>query len=305
MEANFLGPLCALCSALTWAIGSAGYSQLSKKHSAYAINFARALVSFPLSLITTFLIAGGLSEGIGYFKNVQASQVGWLSLSMLASYGVGDVVFLASTKKIGLPSALAIASCYPVWTVLGGYFAYQESITAVQFLGLLLTLAGVVFVILNSPEKSKKKGQPQSSFSFLGFGLAVFASMCWATNSFATARGGMGLIPPVGNSIRMSIGLLITLVISRVMAKNEAILLPKKQLIGSLWLFLIEAFGGSYFYFYGLSHSSLFLGSTLASLSPVIAVPIAVMWKLEKFSLERTFGVVLVVVGVWLMLGAV
>jgi drug/metabolite transporter (DMT)-like permease len=78
-------------------------------------------------------------------------------------------------------------------------------------------------------------------------------------------------------------------------------LIPATVMKHSAWFFVAEAFFGSIFFLYGLSHSSLVLGSTLSSLAPVIAVPIAWLWGLEKLSLYRTLGVVATVFGLWLL----
>jgi drug/metabolite transporter (DMT)-like permease len=63
------------------------------------------------------------------------------------------------------------------------------------------------------------------------------------------------------------------------------------------WVFLIEAYGGSYFYTYGLAHAPLAIGATLSSLAPILSVPVAIALKLEKFSPIRTLGVCLAVLG--------
>lgn len=330
MESNLLGPISAFCSAFVWAIGSAGYSRLAKDNSAFAINFTRALVALPMFIVAAFIVSGGWLEGLLNYRNLQMSQVGWLSLSMLASYGLGDVLFLWSVHSLGLPGALAIASCFPVWTVLFGYLFSNETVLNIQFLGLFVTIVGVIFIVLNGPHADKNAsikvlpashvndfylpvnqptliGKPatkeKSRFSFKGLLLAFGASVCWAMNSFATARGGVGVNPHVGNTIRMSAALILTAGFGRILMPKKSIFLPKKQLLGSLWLFCFEAFGGGFFYFYGMAHSSLVLGSTLASLAPAISVPVALLWGFEKFSLIRTFGVGIVVLGIFLLVG--
>jgi len=308
METSLLGPLCAFSSAVTWAVGSAGYSRLAGNNSAFSINFTRALVALPLSIIAVFMMEGGWAAGLMSYQNLHPSQIGWLSLSMVASYGLGDVLFLWSVQSLGLPGALAIASCFPIWTVAFGYIFSGDILKKMQFLGLFTTLAGVILIVLNGPEvvlEGKVATRARSHFSAKGLMLAFAASMCWAMNSYATALGGEGLSTHVGNTIRMFAGLILAAGFSQILAPGRTIFIPQKQLIGSLWLFVFEAFGGSYFYYYGMSHSSLVLGATLASLSPVISVPVALIWGIEKFSLIRTIGVGIVVLGICLLLGVI
>ncbi len=299
-----LGPLCALSSSITWAIGSAGYSRLTQQYSAFAVNFARALVALPLFILVSFLISGGFWEGIASYQTVRASHWAWFALSMTASLGLGDTLFLWSTRSLGVPGALAIGSCFPLWTVLAGYLFSHQSISTTQGLGMLVTLCGVIIVVLNGPKSGSISIESKKVFPLTGFLLAIATSIAWATNSFTTARGGVDISTPVGATIRMIMALILSAGFGRLIAPQSSILLPKRQMVHSLWLFVLEAFAGSFFYVYGMSHSPLVLGSTLASLSPVLSVPAAFILGLEKFSILRTLGVILAVVGVWLLLGA-
>lgn len=302
MTIAFLGPLCALGSSFTWAVGSAGYSQLSKNNSAFAVNFMRALIAFPLFILASFIVAGGISPGIESFQTVRASHWGWFTLSMVASFGLGDSLFLLSTRSLGVPGALAIASCYPIWTVMAGHFSGCDPVSLSQIFGLLVAVSGIVVVILNAPKREDSSGQAE--FSWKGVFLALATSFAWATNGFAVSRGGADLVPPVGNTIRMLLALVLSAGFGRLLAPRSPILLPRKEVVRFGWLFILEAFGGSYLYMYGLSHSPLALGSTLASLAPVISVPAAWLFGLEKFSLYRTLGVCLVVLGICFLVGA-
>ena len=255
LSPSVLGPLCAFSSAATWAVGSAGYSRLTKEYSAFAVNFARALVALPLFILASFIVSGGFWEGIASFQAVRTSHWGWFTLSMIASYGLGDTLFLWSTQSLGVPGALAIGSCYPIWTVLAGYLFSHELISASQGLGLFITIFGIIIVVLNGPKTDDlgvKKGFPVA-----GVLLAVATSLAWATNSFATARGGVDLPAPVGAAVRMIMALILSAGFARVFAPKASILLPKRQMLSSMWLFVFEAFGGSYFYVYGLTHSPL------------------------------------------------
>jgi drug/metabolite transporter (DMT)-like permease len=302
---------------MTWAIGSAGYSRLSRNYSVFSINFVRTLVGLPLFILTTFIISGGIIPGLANYADVKASEWGWLSLSMFASYGIGDACFLWSTRSLGLPGALAIASCYPVWTVLAGYLWGDEQVSASQVLGLFITIIGVVAVVLNGPKNGSKKGPQKSTqnalnphlpskpkkFSATGFLFAIGASAGWATNSYAVSRGGGRVLPPVANTLRMGMAMLLSAFLARCFARDSRLILPMKEVVPLLWLFVVEAYGGSLLYLYGLSHSPLALGATLASLAPAISVPVALAFRLEKFSVYRTLGVFAVVFGIWCLLG--
>ncbi len=303
-SSDSLGALCAFGSSFTWAVGSATYSRLNRNYSAFSVNFTRAAVACPLFIFAAFLVSGGIEGGLFEYKNIRLSHCGWLTLSMVVSYGLGDVLFLKSARFLGVPGALAIGSSYPIWTVLVGFLYAGERITRFQILGLLVTFLGIVMVILNGPKSGRQSSiKLDHKVSWKGIGLAGATSLAWGINCFAVSRVGTDIIPPVGNSIRMLIGMVITLGLGRVFAPQEAILLPLKKIYPFVAIFILEAFVGSYLYMYGLTHAPLALGTTLSSLSPVISVPAAVIFGIERFSILRTLGVFFAVIGVSLILG--
>jgi len=303
----FLGPFCAFMSSVTWAVGSSTYSRLSRGHSPFAINFGRATVALPIFFLITALSAGSPTQLIMAYQSMPQAQMFWLALSILASYAVGDVLFMWSTRSLGVPAALAIASTYPVLTAGLATVVQGEHLAPHRLAGLLITVTGVIAVILSQtdPTPASSEGAHaapahltrKSTGVFLAFG----AMLAWAVNSLGVARGGVGVDPMVGNTLRMVCALGMSAVLGRAFAPGTEVMLPWRVLKKSLPVFIFEAFGGSAFFLYGLSHAPLAIGSTLSSLAPVLSVPVAWFLGLERFSLPRTLAVCGVVFGLWLL----
>jgi drug/metabolite transporter (DMT)-like permease len=302
--ATILGPVFAFLSSVTWALGSSGYAKLSKRFSPFAVNFNRALVAFPLFALVTLAFHRGWSG----FEDVSLKNWLWFSLSIFASYGLGDVLFFRSTTSIGVPAALAIASCYPVYTALIASIQGGAALSRGQWLGMLVAIAGVVLVILSRQEKGSVDVQAgveeKGNRVWVGFLLAGMTSVLWSLNSYALSEVGTQVSIWVSSSIRMGLGLVMSAsfgilfpgVIGR---KRESLRMPWVDFRAAIPLFVIEAFGGSLFFMYGMAHASLPVASTLSSLAPVISVPVALVLRLERFSWIRTLGVCLVVMGIW------
>ena len=102
----------------------------------------------------------------------------------------------------------------------------------------------------------------------------------------------------------MMLALPLCCLMSAAFGVRGKLVFPAQVLRSSLWVFVLEAFGGSYFFVYGLSHTHLALASTLTSLAPVLSVPVALALKIERFSIGRTLGVCTVVIGLCLLVGA-
>jgi drug/metabolite transporter (DMT)-like permease len=288
------GPLCAFLASVTWAVGSSAYARLSLHHSPFAVNFSRALVALPC-----FLVAAFLTEGASAFSGIGAGTLGWLALSILGSYGLGDAAFLASTRTLGVPGALAIASSYPLWTATLGVLTRGEGLSLVQSVGLVASVAGLITVIL-----SGGRGAARGPGSlWVGVGLAFATSLFWTLNTYAVSEAGRALPTPVANAVRMAMALAFCALFGAVAAPRRALILSAAEYRRFGLLLFIESVGGSYFFIYGLSHSPLAIGSTLSSLAPVLSVPVAVAFGVEKFSVSRTIGVFLTVAGLALLMG--
>ncbi len=307
VASSLLGPLAAFASSFTWAYGTAVYSRLSRGYSPATVNFSRSMIAFPLFLIGAFVASGSWGAGISEFAKLQPFHLTWFLVSMVSSYGLGDMFFYWSTRGLGVPGALAIASSYPVWTVLGGMITLGEVPSLRQGIGLVMVLAGVVAVILNGPQAEKQQGQSAQPSRLdsrvVGAFLALATSLCWGLNSFSIARASHGLSPFVGNSVRMAYAMVINLILARIMVRkaNLRLPLPVGELRRNARVFVVEAFGGSLFFMYGLASSPLVLGTTLSSLAPVVSVPVAYVLGVEKPSWARTLGVLTVVLGLFFL----
>ena len=313
--AYWVAPLCAFMSSVTWAVGSNAYSKLARNNSAFAVNFTRGIFALPCFFTVALIETGGIAQLYHAFRSVHLYQLGWFCLSMFASYAFGDSVFLWAARDLGVPATLAIGSIFPVWTAIAGYFFLGQTLAIFQILGLLMAVSGVIVVILNGPwlvitersERFSRKLEPPLSQGkktlVKGVFLAVVTSFMWALNSYAVNRGAQGMSAAVGNAIRMSIAPFLVFGISRLLGHRGRMTVPFKQVATFSWAFFLEVFGGSYFYMYGLVHAPLAIGPALTGLAPVIAVPVALALKLEKFSLPRTIGICLVVVGICFLVG--
>jgi drug/metabolite transporter (DMT)-like permease len=238
---------------------------------------------------------------------------------MVCSYGLGDALFMWSTRTLGAPGALAVSSVYPLWTSAIGLLR-GDALSLAQLLGVIVTVGGVVVVILNGPEPQKVRGKgpnarpekrkrgvkPPSSAGersyALGVALALGTSFFWAGNTFAVQKIGKELDLMVVNSVRMAMALVLSAGFGALLAPKRPLLLPRAEVIRSSAIFILESFVGSGLFIYGLAHSTLAVGSTLSSLAPVVSVPVALAMGIERFAPLRALGIAAVVGGLALLI---
>lgn len=291
---QLLGPLSALLSSVTWAVGVSAYTEMARHHPAHAINMSRALVAAPLFALMAWLSGDSFT--------VSNYQLLMLTLSIISSYSFGDVLFLWAARTIGIPTALAIASSYPLWSALVGWGVRGEQMALSGWGGLLLLILSVATVIRTGASQSPHDLPSRDYWKGILCSLAV--SLLWSLNTYSVSEGSTGLSSAASNTIRMTLGIFLCPLIGIPLTGRKEIFLPWKMVKKYSWVFFFEGFGGSLFYAYGLVHSSLATGSALSSLSPILTVPLVIWQGKERFSWIRALAIVGVILGAWILVSA-
>jgi drug/metabolite transporter (DMT)-like permease len=135
------GCLLIFCCAVTYSIYIAGSGRLipivgATRFTAYAMLAATA------GVLAHFLLAGNINT------IQQADSTVWLYGLLIAVVATVIPSFLVSLgmKKIGANNAAIVASIGPVSTILQAHFILGEKITAIQIVGTLLVIAGVLMI---------------------------------------------------------------------------------------------------------------------------------------------------------------
>ena len=288
---TLLGPLAALASSVTWAYASTRYAQASRDVGSSRVNLARALCVVPIYFVVTLLQRGG-----GIFDGVTPPKVAWLFASVLCSYAIADNLFFTAARRLGISTALSIASTYPLWAAVVGAIFGGEPFGPLRAGGTLLCVGGVIALVRLGP-MAKASAEPHRT-DVLGVVLAFIASILWAGNSISVKHGAVDLSAWQANAIRYAIALVLLCAQVGFARTPPA---RKAPMAGWLWLvpaILTDALCGSMFYVYGLSHTDLAVGSTLSSLAPLISVPVAIAVGEERWSAPRFLAVTTTTIGV-------
>jgi drug/metabolite transporter (DMT)-like permease len=299
-----LGPLCALGSSITWAGASTIYAQTAAEIGALRTNFLRCLLVLPLFVLSALWLSGPAA-----LFSVPTPQLGWLVLSTICSYVVGDLVFYLAAQRLGIPTALAIASIYPLWAALFGVLSLGERVGPLRAGGTIACIAGVAWLVRQQGPARVSAHQPAGRrWPWLpGVGLALLASLFWAGNSYSIRRGTVGISLLVANSLRFSLSTL-TLGLSdwlgrRFGRQQPTVRRPLNQIPRRFYIAaILESYGGSSIFVYGLAHSDLSVAAPLSSLAPLFSVPIGLIMGTESVSLRRLAAIALTVAGLILLM---
>jgi drug/metabolite transporter (DMT)-like permease len=261
-------------------------------------------VALPLFLFSTLFFEFpelSLAQRQEFLGRIAGTQGFWLLTSMIASYGLGDLFFFWSTRALGVPGALALASSYPLWSAAAGFFFFGQSLSILKILGVASTVAGTVVVILVGYHHRKREVESWIERFPVGVLFGALTSIFWAINAFAVARGTEGLAPHFANSVRMVIAVGLCPVIGFFLFRQWRFGISWRRFVPVSWVFVLESYGGSFFFVYGFAHAPIAVASALSSLAPVIAVPVAWWSKHEAVSFWKAAGVALAVFGAILL----
>jgi drug/metabolite transporter (DMT)-like permease len=299
--------LAAFTASVTWAFASERYAQAARLAGTVRVNLLRALTATLL-----WLIGLGFAEGFAALGAVSGQSALLLAASITCSYAVGDGIFFRAAARLGVSSALAIATIYPLWAALYGVLVQGEPFGPTRAVGLLSCLAGVSALLALSRRHASDALDRRAAA--IGVMLALLASLCWAGNAVFLKQGAQGVSLYQVNVLRFSFGALLLLAqlpLQLWLARGQrrtpgpVAAAPEMQL-GKLARLLalpliVDTGLGSVCFVYGIANTDLALGATLSSLSPLVALPIAALSGTERVTTPRVLAVGVTVLGVVLL----
>jgi drug/metabolite transporter (DMT)-like permease len=297
-------------ASVTWAFASIRYAAVAREVGDARVGLLRAVSATVMWWAVALATSGSPSEA------VDLRHGAFLVGSIVCSYALGDRVFFAAAHRVGVSTALAIATIYPLWAALYGTLFRGEPFGLRRSLGVLACLIGVSALLalsragnVSTAQRANGSASATSNaqvYALGGVGLALLTSLFWAGNAVFLKLGTDGPDIVQANAIRFTAGVvLLALQLPRRQSPAAATSVRYTSLARRLALPLLVDTGlGSICFVYGIAHTDLALGATLSSLSPLVALPLAVMLGTERFSPGRALAVCLTLTGVLLLVTA-
>jgi drug/metabolite transporter (DMT)-like permease len=296
------GALAALASAAIWGFASTRYALVSRTLGSARVNLARATTVMPI-----FLVATAWSTRGHLLAGVDGTRAAWLALSVFCAYAFADSVFFSAARRVGVTTAMAIASVYPLWATIAGALWRGEPFGLARAAGAALCLGGVIALILLAPRAAHEVPHAGSDrhASRIGIALALLTSLLWAGNTVATKLGGTGLFAWQANFVRFAFAWPVLAATSLAMPRPSLDAAEARRgYLALVPVSLAEACVGSSLFVYGLAHTDLAVGATLSSLAPLMSVPFALLYREERWSPSRFLGVLATVAGIVVLISA-
>lgn len=294
---QFGGELAALGAAFLWALSTVIYTQLGQKIPPLALNLSKGVIAIAFIAITLILQGDYLPSGMNPFS------LGFLLLSGVLGIGLGDTFYFEALNHLGARRTLLLQALAPPLAALIALIFLQEALTTGAWLGILLTVLGVSWVISERvPGTSGRTGNPVRGVSF-----ALFSALGQAGGAvLSRAALAQTAISPLWSTLLRLIGGTVILLLwipwkpqSQVGLKS----LQSKQLWG---IIAITAFFSTYLGIWlqqtALKYTATGIAQALLATSPLFVLPIA-MGMGEGVSFRAFLGVLVALAGIGLLFG--
>ena len=147
---HLLGIGSAVASMICWVITSMAFTTAGRRYGSTTVNLTRSLLALVILLVAVWLLSGSM------FPFPSDERVYWLALSGLFGLAVGDQLIFSAFNRIGPRLTLLMLNLAPVLTALIAWPVIDEPLSILGWVGMVVTIAGVSWVITDRNEVSAK-----------------------------------------------------------------------------------------------------------------------------------------------------
>ncbi|MDF1574181.1 MAG: DMT family transporter [Bacteroidales bacterium] len=294
---EYLGETAALLTAVCWTVTAMAFESAGKRVGALSLNLIRLLTGLGfLGIFNAIFNDGFLPSATGY-------QWFWLTLSGVVGFVLGDLFLFRAFILIGARISMLIMALVPPITALIGWLTLGEILSGKEFLGMGVTLMGIVLVI--STKLDMKKVPPGLSLSLrpllLGSLLALGGALGQAAGLVLSKKGMQDMNAFEATQIRIMAGVVgFTVVIT--LFKRWRHLLGALKDLKAMKAMTLGSFTGPFlgvsFSLLAVQHTDTGVAATLMALTPVLIIPPAIFMNKERIRLIEIIGAVISISGV-------
>ncbi len=297
-----VGELAAVLAAITWAVGAILFARIGREVPPGAMNLGKLVAAGVFLSLTRLVIAPVAPLGA-----VPSSAGVLLLASAIVGLTIGDTAYFAAMEAIGVSRAILMLSSAPVFTAIGGYFFLHEKLGARSMVGIAITLAGVLFVVLR-PSLAQENSEPLASdppkrHAARGLVFGLVAALGQASGSLFSRRAMQAGIDPLAASAGRVVSAAVVLILLAVIAGRArgwiAALRRDRAWLKVSTAAMLGTYCGVWLSQVGIARaSSAGVAATLLATTPVFALPIAHYSGVERATGRAVLGALLTVLGI-------
>lgn len=283
-----LGALAALGAAACWALSSILFRWAGDAVSAGGLNLVKGLVAL-VGLTAVLALTGWQSANL-------------LSLSVLAASGligiaVGDTLYFKALVVLGPRNTLTLTLLVPVATAIGAFALWNETISLVSAVGVMLVLVGVAVVLRERAPKARQQGVVTTA----GVGFALLYVAAEAVGILMTKFGVAEMSAAQATLIRQAAAVMALAAWAGLSGRLVTWVAPLREVrlarlvIGASF---VGGFVGMWLAVYALKYTYAGVAATLTAASPLFILPLGAWLMKERVSVRSALGVGVAMIGI-------
>jgi len=289
-----LALLAAFGTAVFWAFSAIFFEDASKKVGALAVNFWKVTFAF------VFLaISGTIVRGVPFPYDAPLRTWLLLGLSGLIGFVISDYFLFNAYILIGSRITVIFQSLTPVFTALFAYIFIAERMQAHRFVGMAVTIAGILIVVLTRSKQSRQNNEATLSAKGL---LFAFLSSVFQAGGMVLTKAGLGDYSPIsGTQIRAFIAIFGFAINALLIGQGAHVFLkvPKirEAFSSTIKGSVFGPFLGVALSLFSLQNTQAGATSTLMALTPVVIILPSVFILKQKIHVLEVVGAAVAVAG--------
>lgn len=294
---DYTGEIAALITAISFAFGSTLFTFAGRKLGSPIVNRTRLIVAFIVIILIHQLTFGRLMP-----FDAGIEPWFWLSLSGVVGLALGDASLFQAFVMVGPRISMLMMALAPVLSVIMAWIFLGENLNPQQLVGIILTVVGIGWVVLERPSRKARMVSSGSSIAvtstrdyLIGLLFGFGGAMGQAGGLVLSKIGLAGDFPALSaNAIRLLAALLCiwgyAAIRRQIMPGLKALreqprafaMISVAALIGpvmGVWLSLIA-----------VQRTPVGIASTLIALTPVFLLPIGAIVFRERITMQAVIG---------------
>jgi drug/metabolite transporter (DMT)-like permease len=289
------GEVAALLAAFLWSVSAVLFGGMAGRVSPLGLNLLKGLVAIVCLTITIGLTHDPLPP-------IAGSAILILLLSGAIGIGIGDTFYFGALHTIGSRKTLMMKALAPPSAAIGAMLLLQEWLTWQAWGGILLTIAGVTWVI-----SERTPANEQQDFNRRGLILGFLAAL---TDAFGAVLSRIALtqtsIDPLWSAlIRLVGGTIVVLGLlifqqKRVFQGDQS--LQRQTLLNVAAIAFFSTYLGIWLQQMALKATAAGIAQTLGATSPLFALGIAAIQG-KHVTGRSILGATIAMTGIAILLG--
>lgn len=309
---SYLGELVALGTTLSWSIGIFPFTEAARRMGPNAVNHIRLVFAVVfLTIICLLFLPISFSE---LFTSPQLQHWLWFGASGVIGLALGDYFGFTSFVILGPRIGSIFTTLAPAAALISAFFLIGERINIIGIVGILITIAGVVWLSLNRGGKEPMKDHAIGNVG-KGILFAILSAVCQgvglvlANKGFETQINNTDLPFFQATWIRMIVAAAIMYLITIVRGKFREMTQPVLENRNNGLIFTLAGtlFGpvmGVSLSMLAISllHNKPSVAQTIFALVPVFVLPLSYLFYKEKITTKSVFAALIAIAGVMVLI---